>query len=110
MRPRHGQISIAICQTTYIRIWYTITDGTAVLMKVANRHSLWRDYAAKVTDKTRSSMGPFYVQSSKYIGAHLSFLVLDEICHCTVDDFVHHFGLHIFVFFVVLCLQRDVLH
>ena len=54
MRPRHGQISIAIyrCQTMYTSSWYTITDGTAVLMKVANRHSLWRDYAVKVIDKT----------------------------------------------------------
>ena len=35
-------------------------------------------------------MEPFYVRSSKYIGVHLSFLILDQICHCTVDDFVHH--------------------
>ena len=56
MRPRHGQISIAIYrrQTMYTRIWYTITDGTAVLMKVTDRHSLWRDYAVKVN-------GTFYV-------------------------------------------------
>ena len=50
---------------------YTITDGSAVLMKVANRHSLWRDYAVKVIDKTRSSMEPFYVQSSKYIYVYI---------------------------------------
>ena len=109
MRPRHGQISIAIYrrQTTYTRIWYTITDGTAVLMKVANRHSLWRDYAVKVIDKTRSSMEPFYVRSSKYISVHLSFLVWHEICHCTVDGFVHHLSVCLFL---SVLLQKDLLH
>ena len=109
MRPRHGQISIAVYrhQTMYTRIWYTITDGTAVLMKVANRHSLWRDYAVKVIDKTQSSMEPFHVRSSKYISVHLSFLVWDGICHCTVDDFVHHLSVCLFL---SMLLQKDLLH
>ena len=37
----------------YTMIWYTITDGTAVLMKVAKRYSLWRDYAVKVIDNVK---------------------------------------------------------
>ena len=65
MRPRHGQICMAIYrrQTTYTSIWYTITDGTAVLMKVPNRHSIWRDYAAKVIDKAQWNLFTYEVVS-----------------------------------------------
>ena len=54
------------------------------------------------------SMEPFYVRSSKLcICVHLSVLVLDEICHCTVDDFVHHISVCLFV---AMLLQKDLLH
>ena len=47
-------MSIAIYrrQTMYTSIWYTITDGTAVLMKVANIVYGETIYVVKAIDKT----------------------------------------------------------
>ena len=54
----------------------------------------------KVIDKTQTSMEPFYTyEVVSIIGVHVSFLVLDEICYCTVDDFVHHLNVCLFLLF-----------